>query len=86
MKQVPKWWKDVLSTVIKLLERCIHNQLYSYLTTESLLTDQQSGFGKGHSTTTCLVDFLDNIYQEVDEGVPLGALFGSVKGFKHCCS
>ncbi len=66
---------SVLSTVSKLLERCIHDQLYGYLTGRNLLSEQQSGFQKGHSITTCLVDFLDKIYREVNEGGACGVLF-----------
>ncbi len=66
---------SVLSTVGKLLERCVHDQCYQYLSTHNLLTTSQSGFRKAHSTTTCLADFLDNIYQEIDEGVACGAIY-----------
>ena len=66
---------SVLSTISKVLERCVHDQLYSYLSVNNLLNDRQSGFRKGHSTSTCLVDFLDNIYREVDEGGACGVLF-----------
>ena len=38
---------------------------------------------KGHSTTTCLVDVLDNIYQEVDGGVLVEALSGFIQSFRH---
>ena len=34
-----------------------------------------SGFRKGHSTGTCLLDFLDNIFLNSDKGVPSGVLF-----------
>ena len=60
---------SVLSTLGKLLERCVHDQCYEYLTSHNLLSASQSGFRKAHSTTTCLIDFLDNVYREVDGGV-----------------
>ena len=66
---------SVLSTISKLLERCIHDQLYAYLTGQNLLSEQQSGFRKGRSTTTCLIDFLDKIYWEVNGGGACGVFF-----------
>ncbi len=59
---------SVLPTISKVLERCVHDQVYAYLSKNNLLNNRQSGFRKGHSTTTCLVDFLDNIYREIDGG------------------
>ena len=66
---------SVLSTIGKLLERCIHTQTYDYLTRYNLLNGRQSGIHKGHSTDTCVIDMLDNIYQEVDGGGVCGVLF-----------
>ena len=59
----------------KLLERCVHDQCDAYLSSHNLLSASQSGFCKGHSTTTCLIDFLDNIYREIDEAGACGALY-----------
>ena len=39
------------------------------------MNDRQSGFRKGYSTGTCLVDFLHQIYSEVNEGGVCGLLF-----------
>ncbi len=66
---------SLLPTLGKLLERVAHTQLYQHFTDHQVLSNCQSGFRKGHSTTTCLFDFLDNIYQEVDEGRLCGVLF-----------
>ena len=66
---------SILPTLGKVLERLIHDQLYSHLTNNKLLTDNQSGFRKGSSTGTCLVDFLHHIYGEVDGGGACGVLF-----------
>ncbi len=63
---------SVLPNLGKLLERVIHNQCLSYLTQYDLLSDAQSGFREGHSTGTCLIDFLNEIYEEVDAGVLVG--------------
>ena len=66
---------SILPTLGKLIERIVHNQLYTYLTNHNLLTGRQSGFRKGYSTGTCLIDFLHNIYGELDEGGACGVLF-----------
>ncbi len=66
---------SVLPIFSKLLERSIHNQLYSCLTVSGALSDQQSGFRKGHSTTTCLAEFLDVVYNNMDKGKYTGVLF-----------
>ncbi len=66
---------SVLPCLGKILERIIHTQLYSYLAVNNLLTPSQSGFRKGHSTGTCLTSFLDNIFENVEQGCPSGVLF-----------
>ena len=66
---------SILPCMGKLLERIIHTQLYAYVTKYQLLSDDQSGFRKGHSTGTCLIDFLDNIYQNIDKNMYCGVLF-----------
>ena len=38
-------------------------------------SEQQAGFRKGHLTTTCLVEFLDHIYANMDKSKLSGVLF-----------
>ena len=66
---------SILPTLGKVLECLIHDQLYHHLTVNNLFADKQSGFRKGHSTGTCLIDFLHHIYEEVDGGGACGVLF-----------
>ncbi len=40
-----------------------------------MLTPEQAGFRRGHSTGTCLLDFLGNIYENIDKGNLCGVLF-----------
>ena len=54
-----------LSTVSKLLERVICNQLNDYLNVNNLHCDVQSGYRKGHSCETLLLKFQDDIINEV---------------------
>ena len=53
---------SVLPCLGKILEHVTHNQLYRYLTEYNILAEEQSGFRKGHSTGTGLMNFLDYIF------------------------
>ena len=66
---------SLLPVVSKLLERLIHDQVYHYLQSNSFFVDQQSGFRKGYSTITCLIDFLDGLYNGIESGHVSGVLF-----------
>ena len=46
-----------------MFEKVIFNNLYSYLTTNSLITKKQSGFRPGDSTTNQLLYFVNEIHQ-----------------------
>ena len=70
---------SILPCLGKLLERIIHTQLYAYLTKSGIITHEQSGFRKGHSTGTCLIDFLENIYLNIDRNLYCGVLFLDLK-------
>ena len=63
---------SILPTLGKVIERIIHKQCTTYLESNDILSNSQSGFRKSFSTGTCLSHFLDNIYQEVDRGVLWG--------------
>ena len=66
---------SILPSLSKVLEWIAHSQIYTYLTANDLLADEQAGFRKRHSTGTCLMDFLGNIYENVDKGSLCGVLF-----------
>ena len=57
------------------MERIVHTQCTSYLKSRNILADSQSDFRPGHSTGTCLIDFMDQVYHGVDEVGVVGALF-----------
>ena len=59
---------SIIPTLGKILERIIHTQCTEYLELNCILSAAQSGFRKGRSTGTCVVEFLDNIYREIDRG------------------
>ena len=58
----------VLPVVMKIFERAVHSQIYKHLSTNKLLSSHQSGFGPGHSSTTCLSDVSDFILKNMDQG------------------
>ena len=58
----------ILCSVSKVVERVIHEQIYSYLDKHKLLFEFQSGFKTSHSTDTCLLYLNDYIKREVDSG------------------
>ena len=64
---------SVLPVVMKIFERLVHNQLYSYLSKNELLSPNQSGFRPQHSTQTTLVEVSDHILKEIDAGRLVGA-------------
>ena len=57
------------------MEQVIHTQLYSYCTARKIFHNSQSGFRKGCSMTMCLIDFLANIFNNIDRGITCGVLF-----------
>src|SRR5699024_6828115 len=59
---------SILSTLSKILEKVVYKQMYQYVTTEGILTDLQSGFRKGYSTTTALAVMLDDCIRAFDRG------------------
>ena len=50
----------------KILEKIIFNNIYTYLHTNNLITNNQSGFRPGDSTTNQLLYLLDEIHQAFD--------------------
>ncbi len=77
VKRLPNNYRPIslLSLASKMLERIIHNQLYAYLRGNDYFSQNQSGFRKGHSTSSCPLDFLDGIFNDVDAGAACGVLF-----------
>ena len=66
---------SVLPVVMKIFECAIHKQLYDHLVKNKLLSQFQSGFRPGHSTSTALLNVSDYILKHIDEGNLTGAVF-----------
>ena len=52
----------------KILERLMHNRLYNFLTEHNILYMNQFGFRKNYSTFLALMDLVDSISKNIDEG------------------
>ena len=55
------------------------NQLYHYLDNNGLLSTNQSGFRRLHSTVTCLLKNTDDWYTGLESGQMLGMVFVDLK-------
>ena len=60
--------KSLLSSISKVFERVVLNQLYQYLDVNNLLFDNQYGFRKQHSTKLAALELIDQIHKSMDNG------------------
>ena len=65
---------SVLPVIAKVYESLIHSQLYSYMTSNSLLHPSQSGFRPGHSTQDVLLKTVDDWRIALDRGEHVGTV------------
>ena len=63
---------SILCIVSKILERAVYVQFESFLRTNNLIYEHQSGFRKSHSTDTCLIYLLDYIRTNSSKGLLTG--------------
>ena len=66
---------SVLPVFVKILERAVHNMVYSYLQENKLLSVYQSGFRPLHSISTCLIDVTNKLLHNMDKGLLTGSVF-----------
>ncbi|XP_061773774.1 probable RNA-directed DNA polymerase from transposon BS isoform X1 [Nerophis ophidion] len=59
---------SILSSISKVMEKIVYEQVDRYLATNKLMYKFQSGFRTNHSTDTCLLYLTDHIKHEVDAG------------------
>lgn len=57
---------SLLPILSKVLEKVVYIQLYNFAIDHNILPPEQSGFRKGYSTTTALLNISDNIIRAID--------------------
>ena len=59
----------------KIFERIIYNNLFEYLITNKLISDNQSGFNPGDSCVNQLLSITHDIYDSLDNGLEVRGVF-----------
>ena len=78
---------SVISVVAKVFERIVYDQLYNFLSSEEIISKQQSGFRSLHSTVTALLEATDSWAFNIDRCYVNAVLFLDLKkGIRHCWS
>ena len=73
---------SILSSISKIFEKFLFNQIYKYFSENKLFYQSQYGFRSQHSTELAALEFLDIITIEMDEGqVPLSIFLDLSKAF-----
>ena len=67
---------SVLSILSKMIERHMHDCLYTFLDSNNLVYSRQSGFGKEHSTETALIKINDDLLFNLDKDMVSGMILG----------
>ena len=66
---------SVLPSLSKVLERCVHTQVMSYLESNNLLSVHQFGFRKQRSTELAATCFIDHVRKSMDQGELTGTIY-----------
>lgn len=59
----------ILPFLSKVLENVMHKQMNAFLHSRKLLSDRQSGFTKGRSCVTALVDVIEDVRAKLDDNM-----------------
>ena len=66
---------SILLVISKILERAVHEQLLKYPEQNKILSKNQLGSRKKHSTEVATLYFVDEISKQIDNGTVVGALY-----------
>ena len=73
---------SVLPLISKILERIVNNRLVTYLNKYNLLYKHQYGFREKHSAKLSLINLLNNLTQQIDQGkTTIGIFLDFAKAF-----
>ena len=70
---------SVLSTISKIFEKIVFDQMNEYFASNAILTPYQSGFRKGYSTMTSLLKTTNEWLVNMDKGLINGVVFLDLK-------
>ena len=70
-------WRPItiLNSVGKLLEKIVHYQTCIYLQFHEILTEDQHGFRRNHSTSSAIFEFLKDIYENIRKKEVMGCVY-----------
>ena len=73
---------SIICVLAKVFEKIVHKQVSDYASEHNVINNNQSGFRKGHNTTTTLIKVTDEIRQSIDNRkLTLLILFDFSKAF-----
>ena len=87
-KSLPSNYRPItiLSIIGKIMERCVHKYLYTFVITNHILTPFQSGFVQSDSTTYQLIHTYHAFRESVDNGKEVRTVFCDIsKAFDRGC-
>ena len=70
---------SVISVAAKVFKRIVYDQLYNLLSSEEIISKQQSGFRSLHSTVTALLEATDSWAFNIDRGYVNAVVFLDLK-------
>jgi hypothetical protein len=66
---------SLISIIGKVMEKCVHNYMISYINENQILCKNQSGFIQGDSTINQLLEISNDIGKAIDQGKEVRAVF-----------
>ena len=63
---------SLLPVIGKIIERVVQLQVIDYLNSGNLMSEEQHGFRKNHSTVTCLLEMMEHVRVTLDKGMLSG--------------
>jgi hypothetical protein len=66
---------SLLSTLNKIMEKLMYKRLITFLNKYKILYAYQFGFRQGHSTSLALIEIIDNILSDLEEGKLVAGIY-----------